>query len=93
VRVSTAEDFGSVVRERRHELRLSQQAAADRAGVNRSWLSAVEQGHARAELGKLLRLVRALDMVLDLAPRSGVLAADLAQHLSGFDEPVTGRGQ
>jgi transcriptional regulator with XRE-family HTH domain len=91
VRVSTPQEFGSVVRERRHELRLSQQATAERAGVNRSWLSAVEKGHLRAELGKLLRLVRALDLVVDLTPRSNRPAAELADHLSRFDEPTPRR--
>lgn len=67
MRVSTAGDLGNLVRERRQDLRMSQQTLADLAGVDRSWLSTVEGGHVRAEFGRLLALVTALGMSFDLA--------------------------
>jgi HTH-type transcriptional regulator / antitoxin HipB len=68
MRVSTPVELGSLVRERRHDLRLSQQELAFRAGVSRPWLVAVERGHPRAELGKLLALLAELGLILDLRP-------------------------
>lgn len=76
MRVSTPHELGLRVRERRHDLRLSQQVLADRAGVSRPWLVAVEQGHPRAELGKLLALLAELGLTLDLSVAAGVLPAD-----------------
>jgi transcriptional regulator with XRE-family HTH domain len=68
MRANTAREIGLLVRERRHDLRLSQQELAQRAGVGRPWLIAVEAGHARAELGKLLALFAELGLTLDLSP-------------------------
>lgn len=66
--VSTPRELGLVVRERRHDLRLSQAELATRAGVGREWLVSVEKGHLRAELGKLLALLAELGLSLDLRP-------------------------
>ncbi len=72
MRVSTPRELGLLVRERRHDLRLSQAELADRAGVGRPWLITVEKGHARAELGKLLALLAELGLTLDLSPDADV---------------------
>ncbi|WP_375497086.1 helix-turn-helix domain-containing protein [uncultured Jatrophihabitans sp.] len=75
VHVSTARDLGLLVRQRRQDLRLSQADLATRAGVGRPWVVAVEKGHARAELGKLLALLAELGLAVDLSaagqPRAG----------------------
>ncbi|HVU90744.1 MAG TPA: helix-turn-helix domain-containing protein [Jatrophihabitans sp.] len=68
MRTSTPRELGLLVRERRQDLRLSQAELAARAGVSREWLVAVEKGHARAELGKLLALLAELGLSLDLSP-------------------------
>ncbi len=90
-----AEDkLGLLVRERRHDLRLGQAELAARAGVGRPWLVAVEQGHARAELGKLLALLAELGRLLDLSPNTEANAAsdehpevvDLDRLLGDLDE-------
>jgi y4mF family transcriptional regulator len=60
--VSTPADLGRVVRERRRALDLSQEQLADRAGVSRQWVVALEAGKERAELGLTLRLLRSLDL-------------------------------
>lgn len=68
-RVTTAADVGMLVRARRRERALSQQELADRVGVSRQWIVAVEKGKARAELGLLLRTLSALDLALSVEPR------------------------
>ena len=72
MRAATPRELGLLVRERRHDLRLSQQELAERAGVSRPWLVAVEQGHSRAELGKLLALQAELGLALDVSPDAEV---------------------
>lgn len=81
MRVATPRELGLLVRERRHDLRLSQEKLAKRAGVGRPWLVAVEQGHPRAELGKLLALLAELGLVLDLSP-------DAAASVEPDDQPT-----
>lgn len=108
MRILTANDLGNLVREQRRHLRMSQTDLAERAGVDRSWLSHVERGHDRAEFGKVLRVLWALDLVLDL--RRSMLDGpesshdrresdpaddplDLSEYLSRFDNPTgDGRG-
>jgi HTH-type transcriptional regulator/antitoxin HipB len=68
MRVQTAKDIGMALRERRQQLGLTQQHVAELADVGRPWLIAVEAGHQRAELDKVLRLMAVLDLSLDLSP-------------------------
>ncbi len=63
--VRTAADFGAVIRDRRKQLKLDQSTFAKRIGVSRQWVIEVERGHARAELGLVLRAIDALDIRLD----------------------------
>jgi y4mF family transcriptional regulator len=63
--VRTPADLGAVIRERRKRLKLDQAAFAKRIGVSRQWIIEVERGHARAELGLVLRAIDALDIALD----------------------------
>jgi HTH-type transcriptional regulator/antitoxin HipB len=67
MRAATPHELGQLVRERRRDLHLSQEELARRAGVGRPWLVAVEKGHPRAELGKLLALLAELGLTLDLS--------------------------
>jgi y4mF family transcriptional regulator len=68
MRARTARELGTVIRERRRELNLTQQQLADQAKVGRTWLVAVEAGHQRAELDKVLRVVAVLGLTLDVSP-------------------------
>jgi len=72
------------VRARRRELGLSQQQLAAAAGVSRTSLSHVEQGRtAHAQIDMLSRILRALDLDLQLAassPAAERVAARLAQQ-------------
>jgi transcriptional regulator with XRE-family HTH domain len=87
MKVFTAGDLGNLVRERRHDLRMSQQALADLAGVDRSWLSTVEGGHVRAEFGRLLALVTALGMSFDLAVDDDLKDSSNDNNLADDDAP------
>ena len=63
--VRTPADLGAVLRDRRKQLKLDQAAFAKRIGVSRQWVIEIEHGHARAELGLVLRAVDALSIRLD----------------------------
>lgn len=68
MRLSTARDVGASLREARLAAGLTQRDAANAAGVGREWIVAVEAGHERAELGKVLRLAEAVGLSLELRP-------------------------
>lgn len=80
--VTTAAELGGVLRAWRTSRGLTQQQLADRAHVSRPWLVRLERGHATAEVGKVIAVVRALGLVVELTdeptPRSDL---DLDQVL------------
>ena len=63
--IRTSSDLGAVIRDRRKRLKLDQSSFAKRIGVSRQWVIEVEHGHARAELGLVLRALDALGIRLD----------------------------
>lgn len=65
MRLRSATDFGAAIRDRRKRLKLDQASFAKRIGVSRQWVIEVERGHARAELGLVLRALDDLDIRLD----------------------------
>jgi HTH-type transcriptional regulator/antitoxin HipB len=65
MRVRTPADLGAVIRDRRKQVKLDQAAFAKRIGVSRQWVIMIERGHARAELGLVLRALDALNIQLD----------------------------
>lgn len=58
--------LGAAVRETRHARGLTQAELARLAGVGRRFIVDLESGHARAELGKTLQVMRTLGLSLDL---------------------------
>jgi HTH-type transcriptional regulator / antitoxin HipB len=68
MRVITPRDLGNLVRERRMVLNLSQGQLAVRSGTSRVTVNKVESGHSGAALSTVLRLLGALDLVLDVEP-------------------------
>jgi HTH-type transcriptional regulator/antitoxin HipB len=66
--IRTPGDLGLLIRDRRKQLGLDQQALAQRAGVSRQWIVEVEQGKSRAAIGLLLKTLRALDLDLEATP-------------------------
>jgi y4mF family transcriptional regulator len=66
--LNTVDRVAQTVRERRKELRLTQQKVADLAGVSRKFISELESGHPRAELGKLLAVLDVLGIQASALP-------------------------
>jgi HTH-type transcriptional regulator / antitoxin HipB len=71
--VRTVVDLGVVVRAARRRANWTQAELAERAGVSRQWVVALESGQAaRAELGRVLSVLAALDLPMtfpDLASK------------------------
>ncbi len=63
--IRTSADLGAIIRDRRKHLKLDQASFAKRIGVSRQWIIELEHGHARAELGLVLRALDALNIRLD----------------------------
>lgn len=81
MRVRTATDLGAFIRERRVQLGMDQSDLAEKAGTSRKWIVEVEQGKPRAEIGLILRTLKALGVSFDLA-------ADRAQKAVAASEPA-----
>lgn len=64
-------ELGAVIRDRRRQLKLDQATLAKQIGVSRQWVIEIERGHARAELGLVLRAVDALRLQLDASVSQG----------------------
>ncbi len=64
----TPAELGLLIRSRRHELGLDQQALATRIGASRLWVIEIERGKPRAELGLVMRALTALDLHIDVSP-------------------------
>jgi HTH-type transcriptional regulator/antitoxin HipB len=63
--IRTPLDLGALIRERRRELDLDQATFAKSIGVSRQWVSGIERGRARAEIGLVLRALDTLGIRLD----------------------------
>lgn len=70
VSVATPRELGAAMREHRQIAGLTQAELADRAHVSRQWLLRFEQGHPHAELSKLFALTHALNLNLELTPKT-----------------------
>ncbi|MCS5717386.1 helix-turn-helix domain-containing protein [Herbiconiux sp. CPCC 205763] len=64
----SARELGGYVRELRLERELTQAELAERAGVSREWLVAFEKGKPNVDLARVLDVVGALGMTLDVVP-------------------------
>ncbi|BBB97653.1 MULTISPECIES: helix-turn-helix domain-containing protein [Bradyrhizobium] len=78
--IRTSADLGAIIRGTRKRLKLDQSSLAKRIGVSRQWVIEVERGHARAELGLVLRALDALGIRLD--------AGSEQPHGRGLEKPV-----
>ena len=67
MRIRTAADLGALIRERRVKLAMDQSGLAEKAGTSRKWIVEVEQGKPRAEIGLVLRTLKALGVSLQIA--------------------------
>ena len=85
--IRTPRDLGAVIRDRRKQLKLDQATFAKRIGVSRQWVIEIERGHARAELGLVLRALDALKIRIDAA--TGQVADRRARGAVDLDAIVT----
>jgi len=68
--MSILESFGQAVRERRHDLGLSQEALGYRCGLDRTYVSGIERGVRNPTLKVMLQLAEGLEVRLsELAQR------------------------
>lgn len=58
---SLNEALGRTISKLRQDLRLSQEALADRAGIHRTYVSQLERGIKSPTLAVLIKIARALD--------------------------------
>ncbi len=65
-RVYSAQSLGEAIKHYRGELGLSQAELAERTGLNRSYLSALEQGHETEQVRRLLRVLKELGVRVTL---------------------------
>ncbi len=96
MQLRTTRDVGAFVRDARRRRDLTQEELARRAGVTRRWLSGLEAGKPRTDLGLVLATFAALEIELDAqnaptksggaeAKRSGG-PVDLDELLTRFDQ-------
>lgn len=57
--------FGQKVRERRHELNLSQEELAGKAGVHRTYVGMIERAEKNITLTNIEKIAKALGLSLD----------------------------
>lgn len=67
MQIRTTHALGATARGRRQKLKLSQTAVGKKAGVSRQWLADFEAGKPTVELGRVLSVLAALGLVLDVA--------------------------
>ncbi|MYB98471.1 MAG: helix-turn-helix transcriptional regulator [Gemmatimonadetes bacterium] len=66
MRVRTPVDFGLMIRQARRSRGMTQQQLARAAAVGRQWIVEIEAGKPRAELGRVLQTLAALDLSLTM---------------------------
>lgn len=71
MQIRTAQELGALVRERRDNLGLTQLEVAERARVTREWLVRFENGKSTVALTRVLDVLTALDLAIDVEERDG----------------------
>jgi HTH-type transcriptional regulator/antitoxin HipB len=74
--VQSSADLGLVIRARRRELGLDQRELAEMVGASRQWVLGIEKGKDRADVGLLLRTLRALGLIVVVQPAPTVAPGD-----------------
>ena len=59
------QEFGIVVRRRRHKLNISQEEFADRANIHRTYVSSIELGKVDIGIGVAYKIAVALNLPLN----------------------------
>lgn len=69
-KITTSHDIGRIIRAKRREIGVKQDAAAGLSGVGTKFLSQLENGKETAELGKTLQVLKKLGLEVYIFPRS-----------------------
>jgi HTH-type transcriptional regulator / antitoxin HipB len=83
VAIRTVNELGVIIRRLRKERGWTQEELAERAGISRRTLIALEGGSPRGEIGIVMRVVAALDRELGIEGRADGGDDDLLGHVSG----------
>ncbi len=70
MQIRNMRELAAGIRAERKRLGLSQAALAERAGVGRDWIIGLEKGKSTAEIGLILRTLRALGLTLQFSSES-----------------------
>lgn len=57
--------YGVILRDRRKELKMTQQQLADKTGTQRSYIARVESGKTDIQMSSFMRILSALDMGIE----------------------------
>lgn len=82
MRIRTSTDLGAFIRERRISLGWDQTELANQVGASRKWVSEVERGKPRAEMGLILRALKTLGVSINLEGESPVEAKVASQAVN-----------
>ncbi len=70
MKISDSKELGNAIRERRKELKYTQQYISEITGFSVSFLSDLENGKPTCEIGKMLSLINLLGLDLNVEARS-----------------------
>lgn len=88
MRITSARDLGSYVRDRRRRLGQTQTELAAAAQVSRRWLADLEAGKPTVAIGLVFRTLDALGLMLEARPAGQAPGQiDLDEHLRRFAGP------
>lgn len=79
--------FGKSLRDWRKIQRLTAQEVADRAGITRSTLRAIETGQAGAQIGNVFRVLRVLGVSSDVLEAADPTRSDVWRGIALDDLP------
>ncbi len=89
--IRNSSDLGALIRERRIKLGLDQISLAKKAGTSRKWLIEVESGKPRAEIGLIMRTLKALGIALavsDTAPNGLPARTETSPEAVDIDQVI-----
>ena len=86
MKIRTVNELGATIRRARKQRGWTQDQLAERAGISRRTLVALEGGSPRGEIGIVVRVIAALERELAINERSGETGDDLLGHVAGASE-------
>jgi HTH-type transcriptional regulator / antitoxin HipB len=75
--IRSPETLGNAIRNARKQRGLSQARLAELVGLRQAAISLIEKGHAPLKLDTLLTILAALDLDLNIGPRTMVSVQDI----------------